>query len=153
MDALQQTSLNSLLPEPQVSLLRRRIEEDVDELSNLCQAIDMIKDEISLGDFNTNPDQLKLLKTQHRAAYLRFYSQARKIMRDAEQYIIENDKDDYAKINTAITLIDNDELYTMEAADITYRFIRRILKNSNLIELGKKSRVNELNNQIDLENI
>lgn len=141
-------------PEPEVSREKRFFAEEGILLAQKAQIIDDTAKQKALEEKSTNttPEQIDAHTRALTSAYLDFYSEAKGVMRALKPHLAEQDRKEFTEIWKDLCQ-DSTELYQTETTDRLCEYILQALKNANLTELGKKSRINEIINEIDISDI
>jgi hypothetical protein len=99
---------------------------------------------------NKDPKGVKELEKEKSKSYSHFYSEAKGVLRALRPHIAPEDKAHFDIIWKKLIDRTNPAAYDVESVDELSEFIIQALKNANLSEMGRKSRLNEIIGEIDI---
>lgn len=85
-----------------------------------------------------------------RGKALEFYRYIRSVFMVAGPYVPSLEEGNFRRFRADIKKINDPRIYSLEYIEEICEFTQKILKETNLGELGKKSRVSEIDNAIDI---
>jgi len=142
------------LPEPSVNQEKRFFAEESILIGKLAQEVEDIENAIILEKTADVENKIvPLLEKGKYEAYKKFYSEAKGLMRVLRPHLVEGDIAEYDTIWMELSNVENPKRYTIIAVDGLCSFLLQSLKNSNLSELGTKSRIMEILGEIDIGGI
>jgi hypothetical protein len=128
-------------PQPEVIKVK---EAEAFEGFNITRYYTLAKQSENALSKTKDTEERKRLDDGMRAATFQFYQSAEAIMIDCEGYLIPEDKQEFYAILHKLENMNDKGLYDPVVMRETARFIQRILKNSNINELGEKNEINLL---------
>lgn len=141
------------LPIPVVSRAKQFFADASITLAESAQAVDDIQVQLDLDKQSlfSNPTTFTELTRQKSVAIIKFYSDAKGVMRALQPHVALEDQAEFHNNWQKLKDRTNPEMYDVESVDELCTFILQTLKNSNLSELGFKSRLEEIIGEIDIE--
>jgi hypothetical protein len=139
-------------PVPEVGREKQFFAEVSISIAESAQKVDDAELAFKLHGSSDNPNTKALdeLKKERSEAYLDFYSDAKGVMRALEPHIAPEDKTCFISIWEKLDDRTNPAAYDVESVNELSKFIIQALKNANLSEMGRRSRLNEIIGEIDI---
>jgi hypothetical protein len=143
------------LPIPAVEGVKRYLAEESVSLARAAQEVDDldVKYSLELLAVNSTDETKTRINSEKSAAAFMFYSKAKLIMRSLEPHLAAEDILSYREYWRLLENRNNPKLYDIDSIDELNSFIQQALKNSNLLELGQKSHIKEIINEINISNL
>lgn len=141
---------SGLLPTPEVSAFKKHLTEKYELLAEIAQDADDLQYNLVLMRKTTNLDAIKALESGFSMKCAEFYSESKELMRKLRPHL---SAEDLSGFNDAwIILKDRTDyrLFVQDELDELCDFLLQALKNSNLMELGRKSIVPDIEGEIDI---
>jgi hypothetical protein len=142
------------LPVPEVSKEKKYFADASLDVGLLAQAVDDIEHQIHLARrSNAAPEIIDRLNSEKGAAYEEFFSGIKALMRNLKPHLSLMDKSVFGEYWVKLRDRMSPDLYSVSVVDGLSDFLQQALKNANLSELGVKSRLEEIENEIDVSEL
>jgi len=144
--------IDKRFPVPEVGREKQFFAEVSISLAEGAQRVDDAELAFKLHDKSDNPDRKALneLIKDRSSAFMDFYSDAKGVMRALRPHIAPEDATAFDSIWRKLDNRADPRAYDVESVDELSEFIIQALKNANLSEMGRRSRLNEIIGEIDI---